>query len=49
MPVNLTLLTLFAVSSKPIRYPNHNREISTEPSVGESDSHLADFFLNTLK
>ena len=49
MPANLFLLTLFAASSKPIRYfPNHNPDISTEPSVGGSNSRLA-VFLNTLK
>ena len=30
-------------------FPIHNPEISTEPSVGVTDSRLVDFFLNTTK
>ena len=28
-------------------FPNHNPEIGTGPSMGKSDSHLADFFSYT--
>ena len=48
MPANLGLLTLFAASSFKI-FPNHNSEIDTEASVGDADSRLAGFFLNTVK